>query len=180
MLIEPDLARERSFTSGDNFFNHGLRTVVYIPLISKGNVIGSFIVASTIPNAYSPRHTKLLEQLANQISMPLENAQLYAKAERKARIDELTNLFNRRSLDETIDNEISRHSRYGGSFTLAILDLDSFKAFNDSYGHLSGDRLLRNVGSIIKETIRNSDAPDEYRFGIKGYRKGTRENSSGV
>ena len=64
--------------------------------------------------------------------MPLENTLLYAKAEKKARIDELTSLLNRRSLDEMIDNEISRHSRYGGVFSLAILDLDSFKVYNDS------------------------------------------------
>ena len=105
----------------------------------------------------------LLEQLAAQIAMPVENARLYAKAEEKARIDELTGLLNRRSLDEMIDSEISRHSRYGGVFSLAILDLDSFKAFNDNYGHLAGDKLLRQVGHIIKSAIRSSD--QAFRYG---------------
>ena len=105
----------------------------------------------------------LLEQLAAQIAMPVTNARLYAKAEEKARLDELTGLLNRRSLDEMIDSEISRHSRYGGVFSLAILDLDSFKAYNDNYGHLAGDKLLRQVGRIIKSTIRTSD--QAFRYG---------------
>ena len=162
-FIEPDLSQERVFNTGEHFYESGLRTVVYLPLVAKGKVIGSFIAASKNPNAYSQRHMKLLEQLASQIAMPLENSQLYARAEKKARVDELTGLLNRRSLDEMIDSEISRHSRYGGAFSLAILDLDSFKTFNDTYGHLAGDKLLRDVGNNIKGAIRNAD--HAFRYG---------------
>jgi len=162
-FIEPDLAQERCFTTEEYFYQQGLRTVVYLPLLAKGRVIGSFIAASQRPNAYSQRNLKLLEQLASQIAMPLENSQLYARAEKKARVDELTGLLNRRSLDEMIDSEISRHSRYGGAFSLAILDLDSFKTFNDTYGHLAGDKLLRDVGNNIKGAIRNAD--HAFRYG---------------
>jgi diguanylate cyclase (GGDEF)-like protein len=162
-FIEPDLEQERCFTTEEHFYKQGLRTVVYMPLLAKGRVIGSFIVASQHPNAYNQRNIKLLEQLASQIAMPLENTQLYARAEKKARVDELTRLLNRRSLDEMIDSEISRHSRYGGAFSLAILDLDSFKTYNDTYGHLAGDKLLRDVGNNIKNAIRNAD--HAFRYG---------------
>jgi len=163
LFVEPDLSQERYFQTGENFYKQGLRSMVYLPLIAKGKVIGSFIAASKQPNAYSQRHLKLLEQLASQVAMPLENAQLYAQAEKKARIDELTGLLNRRSLDEMIDHEISRHSRYGGAFSLSIIDLDSFKSYNDTYGHLSGDKLLRQIGNIIKGAIR--DADHAFRYG---------------
>ncbi len=163
VFVEPDLGQERFFQTEENFYKQGLRTMAYLPLSAKGKVIGSFIVASRQPNAFSQRHITLLEQLASQISMPLENAQLYVKAEQKARVDELTGLLNRRSLDEMIDNEISRHSRYGGVFSLAIVDLDSFKAYNDTYGHLSGDKLLGQIGNIIKGAIRNAD--HAFRYG---------------
>lgn len=161
-FIEPDLSQGMHFNTGENFYQQGFRTLVYIPLISKGKAIGTLIVASRQGNAYNQRQIKLLEQLASQIAMPLEHTQLYAKAEQKARVDELTGLFNRRSLDEILDNEISRHSRYGGVFSLAILDLDSFKVYNDTYGHLKGDKLLRQVGQIIKESIRNADSAFRY------------------
>lgn len=162
-FIDSDLAKERHFTTGENFYQLGFRTIVYLPLVSKGEVIGCFIVASREPNAFSHRHIKLLEQLAAQIAMPLEHTHLYAKAELKARIDDLTGLLNRRSLDEMLDSEISRHSRYGSVFSLAILDLDSFKTFNDTCGHLSGDRMLRQVGQVIKGTVRTSD--HAFRYG---------------
>jgi len=105
----------------------------------------------------------LLEQLASQIAMPVENSQRYAEAEAKAHVDELTGLLNRRSLDELITSEIGRHSRYGGVFSIIILDLDSFKAFNDNYGHLAGDKLLREIGSIMKRSIRSAD--QAFRYG---------------
>ncbi|MBZ5529519.1 MAG: diguanylate cyclase [Acidobacteriia bacterium] len=161
-FVEPDLSQERYFNTSEHFYTQGLRTTAYLPLIAKGSVIGSFIVACKTPNVYTQRHTKLLEQLAAQIAMPLENSLLYAKAEKKARIDELTSLYNRRSLDEMIDSEISRHSRYGGAFSLAILDLDSFKSFNDTYGHLAGDGLLQEIGRNIKSAIRTSDYAFRY------------------
>jgi diguanylate cyclase (GGDEF)-like protein len=161
-FLEPDISKENRFTTGDNFNRQGLRTVVYLPLISKDEAIGSLVIASKLPNAYSQRHIKLLEQLASQIAMPLENAQLYARTEAKARTDELTGLLNRRALDEMIDSEISRHSRYGGVFSLAILDLDSLKSYNDTYGHLEGDMLLKQVGHIIRNTIRAADYAFRY------------------
>ena len=161
-LVEHDLSKEMKFETGRNFYEQGMLSMVYLPLIAKGDVIGSLILASRKPNAFSQQHIILLEQLAAQIAMPLENARLYAETEEKARVDELTGLLNRRSLDEMIDSEISRHSRYGGVFTLAILDLDSFKAYNDTKGHPAGDALLAEVGKIIKSMIRNSDFAFRY------------------
>ena len=162
-LTESDLSKEIRFSTGNDFYEQGMLSMIYLPLIAKGEVIGSLILASRETNAYSQQHIKLLEQLASQIAMPLENARLYAETEEKARVDELTGLLNRRSLDEMIDSEISRHSRYGGKFALAILDLDSFKAFNDTKGHLAGDTLLGQVGNIIRNKIRNSD--QAFRYG---------------
>jgi len=162
-VIENDLSREIRFSAGNELLQQGIRSVAYLPLLAKGEAIGSFIVASRNPNAYGQRQVKLLEQLAYQIAMPVENSRLYAMAAKRARIDELTGLFNRRSLDEVIESEISRHSRYGGAFSLAILDLDSFKAYNDTFGHLAGDKLLGNVGTVIRNAIRNSD--QAFRYG---------------
>ena len=161
-FLETDLQKDYSFGTGERHQKVGLRTVVYLPLIAKNRAMGCLISGSKQPHAYTQRHIKLFEQLASQIAMPLENSLLYVDAEKRARIDELTRLFNRRSLDEMLDEEISRHSRYGGTFSLAIMDLDHFKSYNDAYGHLSGDELLREVGTHIRSTIRDTDRAFRY------------------
>ncbi len=162
-IVESDLSQESRFATGKHHLKQGVRSLACLPLIAKGEAIGSLIVASRQPNAYSHGHMRLLEQLASQTAMSIENSRLYAEAEEKARLDELTGLLNRRSLDEQITSEIGRHSRYGGVFSLIILDLDSFKAFNDNYGHLAGDKLLKEIGGIMKGTIRSAD--QAFRYG---------------
>jgi len=166
-IIDTDLTIETRFTTGKYHLQHGIRSIAYLPLVISNQVIGTLTVASRNSDAYASKHLKLLEQLASQIAMPIENARLYAKTERLARVDSLTGLLNRRSLDEALLSEIGRHSRYGGIFSLIILDLDSFKSLNDNYGHLAGDELLRQIGSIIKGTIREAD--QAFRYGGDEY-----------
>jgi len=163
LIQERNLSKEVLFDADKRYSQYSLRSIVYLPLIISNRVIGTLAVASCKEDAYNARHIKLLEQLALQIAMPIENARLYAKTERLARVDSLTGLLNRRSLDEVLSREISRHSRYGGAFSLIIFDIDSFKLFNDNYGHLAGDELLRQIGVIINKTIRETDMA--FRFG---------------
>jgi diguanylate cyclase (GGDEF)-like protein/putative nucleotidyltransferase with HDIG domain len=141
---------------------HGIRSIVYLPLVVKGEAIGSLIVASRQPNAYTPGQVHLLERLASQIAVPVENSRLYAKAEQRARVDELTGLFNRRHFDERLGEEIDRHSRYGGMLSLIFLDLDFFKAYNDKHGHIAGDKVLAQIGQLIEKSIRNIDIAFRY------------------
>ncbi|MBU2534561.1 MAG: diguanylate cyclase [Chloroflexi bacterium] len=162
-FLESDLAQRGEFVTAKFHHKQGVRTIAYLPLIAKGVVIGSFVVGTRNPNAYSQRHMTILEQLASQIAMSIENSRLYAEAEEKARVDKLTDLLNRRSLDELMATEINRQQRYGGVFSLIILDLDGFKAFNDNYGHLAGDKLLKEIGSVLKSTIRSAD--QAFRYG---------------
>jgi diguanylate cyclase (GGDEF)-like protein len=140
----------------------GIRSVVYLPLSVTDRTIGSLILASRKPNAYSGRQIQLLEKVALQIAAPVENAQLYAQLEQKSRMDALTGLFNRRHFEERLRDEISRHSRYGEVFSIFMLDLDNFKTYNDIYGHPAGDIFLGQVGKIIESSIRNADQPFRY------------------
>jgi diguanylate cyclase (GGDEF)-like protein/putative nucleotidyltransferase with HDIG domain len=162
-LYESDLARYHRFWTGEYYLQQGIRSIVYLPLSIKDQGIGSLILASRRPNAYSHRQIRLLEQVALQIATPIENAQLYARAEQRSRIDELTGLFNRRHFEERVKEEISRHSRHGDVFSILLLDLDNFKTYNDIYGHPSGDILLNQIGKIIKGSVRNAD--QAFRYG---------------
>ncbi|MFH1382752.1 MAG: sensor domain-containing diguanylate cyclase [Chloroflexota bacterium] len=161
-IVKADLFTGSRLSMEDSFLKHGMHSIAYLPLITKGRTIGSFILASRRQNAYDRQQITLLEHLAVQMATPIENARLYAAIEEKARIDDLTGLLNRRSLDELLASEISRHSRYGGVFSLVILDLDSFKTFNDTNGHLAGDKLLGKIGGVIKNTIRGADRAFRY------------------
>ncbi len=162
-LVEPDLSKGGQFVTGRYHLRQGIRSIVYVPLVAKDEVIGSFVVASKSPQAYSKRHVPLLEQIASQMAMSIENSRLYAEAEEKARVDDLTGLLNRRSLDELMANQISHVSRYGGSFSLIILDLDYFKSYNDNHGHLAGDKLLKELGGVLRSTVRTTD--HAFRYG---------------
>jgi diguanylate cyclase (GGDEF)-like protein/putative nucleotidyltransferase with HDIG domain len=162
-LYEADLAQYRRFWTGEHYLQQGIRSIVYLPLSIKDQCIGSLVLASRKPNAYSNRQIRLLEQVALQIATPIENAQLYARAEQRSRIDELTGLFNRRHFEERLKEEIARHSRYGGVFAISMLDLDNFKTYNDIYGHPAGDILLGQVGKVVKSSVRSGD--QAFRYG---------------
>lgn len=73
------------------------------------------------------------------------------------RCDPLTGLCNRQALDETLENYLTMHRRYGMLFSIAIFDLDSFKAFNEKHGHMHGDRLLKQVASLLDQHARDTD-----------------------
>jgi diguanylate cyclase (GGDEF)-like protein len=162
-LFEPNLTEESRFWTGKHHLKQGIQSMVFLPLTVNDKAIGSLSLGSRHSNAYSQSQVQLLSQLASQIATPIENARLYAEAEQRARIDQLTGLWNRRHLEERIQVEIGRHSRYGGTFSLIILDLDFFKAFNDSYGHPAGDKLLKQLGAVMKDTIRGTD--EAFRYG---------------
>jgi len=161
-VVEPDLAKNRRFKTGEGHLEHGIRSIVYLPLVVKNEAIGSLVVASRKPNAYTSGQVRLLERLAFQIAMPIENSQLYARAEQRARVDELTSLFNRRHFNECIKQEIERHTRHNGTLSLILLDLDYFKAYNDVEGHTAGDKILELIGRLVNVAIRNTDLAFRY------------------
>jgi len=73
------------------------------------------------------------------------------------RCDPLTGLCNRQALDETLENYLTMHRRYGMLFSVAVFDLDHFKLFNERHGHAHGDRLLKQVASLLDQQARDTD-----------------------
>ncbi|MGD0351900.1 MAG: diguanylate cyclase [Dehalococcoidia bacterium] len=161
-LVEPDLAKNARFNTGEEHLKWGIRSIIYLPLVVKNEAIGSLIIASRQPNAYTPGQVRLLERLASQIAVPVENSRLYAKAEQRARVDELTSLFNRRHFDECVKLEIDRHARYRSMLSLILLDLDFFKAYNDMNGHTAGDKVLELIGRLVNSALRSTDLAFRY------------------
>lgn len=98
-----------------------------------------------------------LSLMAKQIDLIINNYKLSKKLEEMATIDELTKIYNRRSFMEQFRINVDKHKRYGGQFGLILMDIDKFKVYNDSFGHPEGDTLLRSLGVLLKENLRESD-----------------------
>jgi diguanylate cyclase (GGDEF)-like protein len=82
----------------------------------------------------------------------------YLRTLNLARTDELTGLLNRRAFLRAAEQEIERQARYGGEFSIMLLDLDGFKSLNDEHGHFVGDLALRNLAEAIRNNIRRADS----------------------
>lgn len=89
----------------------------------------------------------------------LETKRLRRELAELARTDSLTGLANRRHFDETLHAEVDRVRRYGGSCSIALVDLDHFKRFNDQFGHPAGDSILQQVASLVRAAVRSTDFP---------------------
>jgi diguanylate cyclase (GGDEF)-like protein len=95
--------------------------------------------------------------LVRQFIVLQENARLYREMQRLAVTDSLTGLYNRHYFNETLGNEIERSNRYNSALTLLLMDVDRFKMFNDYYGHLQGDEVLRMTARVLAGQLRRTD-----------------------
>ena len=132
------------------------------PLTSEeGEIIGCIVARSTL-DALSKRDISYLEQLTRQSAITINRANSYAKILQYATIDALTNLNNRRQFELRLGQEIATTKRQNNPLCAMMIDIDFFKKVNDTYGHASGDAVLRGVASIIKSALRESDIPSRY------------------
>ena len=128
-----------------------------------GSLIGILALSSKQSSGpFSHDDIEVVMSLVSQASVIIENAQLYTQATIRANTDGLTGLYNHRHFHERLEQEIARGSRFGTTFSLIMLDIDLFKAYNDIYGHLAGDEALRRIGGYISNSIRSIDLAFRY------------------
>jgi diguanylate cyclase (GGDEF)-like protein/PAS domain S-box-containing protein/putative nucleotidyltransferase with HDIG domain len=140
----------------------GLQSAISIPLKSKGKTLGVINLFSHNRRDFPTEDIQLLETIGGEIGVAIENAKLLERLSEQSETDELTGLYNRRHFYDTLDNETYRTWRSGRCFSLAILDLDGFKRYNDRFGHISGDAVLKQFASAVKEALRKSDMAFRY------------------
>lgn len=131
--------------------------IVGIPLKNDEAVIGVMNMSLLVGRKFSPADLRLLDLLATQAAVAIINARLHQSLSKEAMSDMLTGLPNRRALDARLENEVKRAERYGHQFAVLMMDLDGFKAVNDTYGHDVGDRVLRDFAQFLAEAKRSSD-----------------------
>lgn len=103
-----------------------------------------------------------LRVVTDHLATILENMRLYRQTAQQAKHDGLTGLLNRHHLDERLHQEVARASRYHRPLSVLMIDVDYFKAYNDTYGHLQGDELLRSLSSLLQQNLRQSDVIGRY------------------
>ncbi len=131
------------------------------PLISEGEITGCIVARSTL-DKLSKRDISYLEQLTRQSAITISRANAYSKVLQYATLDALTNLNNRRQFETRLKQEIAITKRQNNPLCAMMIDIDFFKKVNDTYGHASGDKVLRTVASVIKAQLRESDIPARY------------------
>ena len=109
-----------------------------------------------------PRIARVMDLVAAEAAVAIERAALLDRLARMARTDDLTGLPNRRAWDNEIGREIARARRQGSPVTIAMVDLDFFKAYNDANGHLAGDRLLKEAAGAWRSVLRDTDLIARY------------------
>ena len=104
----------------------------------------------------------VLQAVSSELVVAVENSQLYKLTKRLSITDELTGLYNYRYLQQRLEDEIERARRYGRSLSLLMLDADDFKKFNDTHGHIAGDRALAEIGGALRLAVREIDVSCRY------------------
>ncbi len=139
-----------------------VRSELAFPLVSRGRVIGVLNTESQQVNAFGEADLALMAAVGSQLASCLEVAQLHDSLKREATHDALTRLFNRRLLLERVEQEIDIAGRSRGTFSILFLDVDQLKHVNDTYGHLAGDALLREVANALTDAVRGEDLVARY------------------
>lgn len=134
-----------------------------VPLVVGTRVVGALEARHVEACASSGEAVEILVMLASHAATALESARVNQIAEEKSLTDPLTRLNNRRRLEEDLDDECNRCARYGRPLAFVMLDVDNFKAFNDTHGHSRADLALQEVATVIGATVRTTDSA--YRYG---------------
>ncbi len=134
-------------------------SLICVPLIAKGECIGIInITNKKNGKLFNKKDLEFVEALANQAAIAVDNAQLYELATK----DGLTKLYIHRHFYILLESEIKRVQRYHHVLTLLMFDIDNFKKVNDTYGHLAGDMVLKEIAATIQKTIRHVDIAARY------------------
>lgn len=147
----PDLQLLKSSVTSD------FRSMIALPILADEKLIGAISLYSTDPAGYSDEHLRLVETIAHIASEAIIKSQRHAETESHALTDPMTGLPNARNLHIQFDREVARAQRNNGTFQIFMLDLDGFKQVNDTFGHKVGDKMLLEIGRVIKEQLRDYD-----------------------
>lgn len=152
------------FPGALNDDKHEVNSLIYCPLMIKEQVIGILTVQSYVVNAYTLSHFEVIKALASFIAIALNNSSKSEQLEKTAKTlerlsntDVLTEIHNRRSILQLLEEEALKFKRYNRRFTVVMADIDHFKEINDKFGHDYGDSVLKTIAKVLVNSLRQVD-----------------------
>lgn len=160
-VISSDLEKDTHILKSFKY-DFGIKSCAIIPLINNNNVIGVIAVYSKGKYEFTKDNIELLDIIASRITKVLENNKLYNEVKENSITDGLTRLYNYRYFYQVLKREMQKNLKQDKKIFVIMIDIDKFKQFNDKYGHIVGDKVLREIANIIKENIRRQDHAARY------------------
>jgi diguanylate cyclase (GGDEF)-like protein len=139
-----------------------IRSLVSAPFMAGNEMLGLIRMESCLPAAFRQEDARLLSIFCDLGTVALEHAALYRQTIELAITDGLTGLYVQRYYKERVRDEVFRALEHKLPLCLMMIDVDKFKTYNDNYGHLMGDKVLKVVAQILKETVRTVDLVARY------------------
>jgi diguanylate cyclase (GGDEF)-like protein len=136
---------------------HALASLLAVPIHGKDMVLGAFVSLTTGARKFTANDRSIATALADFTAVALEKAGALAELHRSTVTDWLTGAYNIRFFHEVLARETARANRYATPVSLLLIDIDSFKLVNDTFGHPVGDKVLVRLSSTLQELVRNSD-----------------------
>lgn len=143
------------------------RSLMAAPLIYEDRVMGVICVTDkkneiTYGEPFNAMDLRMLVAIASKVVIALDNVKIYNDLNLLSHTDPITQIYNYRLFNQSLDQEIARFNREKQDLAIFMMDLDSFKSYNDDFGHVEGDELLKNLGKILKTCLRETDIVCRY------------------
>lgn len=133
-----------------------------IPLEWGRNLVGLVNLNNTKKEPFNEEDVERVKTIGNQLSIAIRATRLYEETLKRSVTDQLTALYNHTYFWERLEEEVNRSQRHQRPLSIIIADIDDFKIFNDTLGHLEGDKILKSMGEVILKTTRKSDLAARY------------------
>jgi diguanylate cyclase (GGDEF)-like protein len=158
--ISVDVSKDKKFLGEiDKKINYHSESIICVPIDIKGTIIGVIELINRIGRkSFSGEDLAMLEIFAGYTAAFIENSLLAREFEELSRIDDLTKLYNDRHFFRRLEGEVRVASRDGTDVSLIFFDLDRFKEVNDTYGHLAGSEVLKEVAAILRKILGKTDS----------------------
>ena len=164
-LVVSDMLRDRLVEpfKKEALGQYPVKSLFYVPITYEEKLLGVLGGHRCESEAiWTSENKNFLTQVAGQIAIGVTNARLYARVQRQATTDGLTGLFNHRTGQEKLSEQMRLAERYQRNIAVVMIDVDHFKSINDGYGHPAGDTVLKSVARLIRNDCRDVDIPVRY------------------